>query len=189
MDTESIVTLLSARAREIEEVRVAYLFGSRARGRERPGSDIDVGVLVNDALVADAEGVKQTLWRLITALSGDGVPSDRLDLVLLNDAPPLLCHHVLRDGLLLHARNKTERVRFAVRAMRDYQGIEPKLAQQRRWRVERIKRNAGRIAETNHDGGPGDILAAARRVGQLLGAGTGLGSGDRSGVRDDAERA
>ena len=189
MDTESIVSHLSARAREIGEVRVAYLFGSRARGRERPGSDIDVAVLVDDALVNDTGGVKQTLWRLIIALSGDGVPSDRLDLVLLNDAPPLLCHHVLRDGLLLHARSKTERVRFAIRTMRDYQDIEPKLAQQRRWRVERIKRNAGKIVETPQDGGPRDILASARRVGQLLGAGAGVGRDDRNGVRDDPERA
>ena len=189
MGKEDVVRLLATRAAAVEGLRLAYLFGSWARGQERPTSDIDVGVLVDDDLVRDAEGVKRTLWRLIIALSGDGVPSDRRDLVFLNDAPPLLRHHVLRDGLLLHTCNKAERVRFAVRTMRDYQDIEPKLAQQRRWRVERIKRNAGKIAETVQDGGPRDILAAARRVGQIPGTGKGLGSGDRSGVRDDAKPA
>ncbi len=34
-----------------------------------------------------------------------GLGSNAVDVVILNDAPPLLCHRVLRDGVrLLHER-------------------------------------------------------------------------------------
>jgi hypothetical protein len=51
--------------------------------------------------------------------------SDEVDLVILNDAPPLLSHRVLRDGLLLLERSRTERVRFETRAVLEYLDTKP----------------------------------------------------------------
>ena len=154
---------LSERCASLPEVRLAYLFGSRARGQNRPASDFDIAVLVDDALAMDPGGINRTIRRLAGRLGGD-IPSSLLDIVVLNSAPALLRHRVLRDGLLLHARDATERVRFAVQTIRDYQDIEPRLAEHTRRRIARLK-GAG-----SH-GRSGDILEAARRAGRLLGAG------------------
>ena len=144
-------------------VRLAYLFGSRARGAARPDSDIDVAVLVDDACVATPTGVKKTIWRLIPAMAGD-VRSDRIDLVLLNNAPALLRHRVIRDGVLLTARSDAERARFVRRTIRDYQDIEPRLRELTRRRIRRLKE------ERDGDGRYGDILEAARRARRLRAA-------------------
>ena len=117
-------------------VRLAWLHGSRARGTARRESDIDVAVLLDDEHTANPSAVKDAIWRLAGAL-GRGVPSDRLDLVLLNDAPALLRHRVIRDGILLFARSEAERVRFVLRTIREYQDLEPRLREHTRRYVTR----------------------------------------------------
>ena len=44
----------------------------------------------------------------------------RVDLVVLNEAPPLLTHEVIRAGLLIVCRDEDERVRFQTRATSRY---------------------------------------------------------------------
>ncbi len=148
--------LLSERLASLPEVRLAYLFGSRVRESARPSSDLDIAVLVDDQGARGPGEINRTIRRLAGRLSGE-IPSGSLDIVLLNAAPALLRHRVLRDGVLLYARSETERVRFAVAAMRDYQDIEPRLAEHRRQRIARLKRGRTR-------GRSGDILQAARRA-------------------------
>ena len=156
---------IARRCREnLPEVRLAYLFGSRATGRDRPDSDIDVAFLVDKRCVRSPSAVNRTIRHLVARVSGGEIRSDLLDVTLLNEAPVLLCHRVLRDGQLLHARDETERVRFAVRTMREYQDFAPWLGEHTRQRIARLKDDRGAA-----DGGRRDILAAARRVGRLLG--------------------
>ena len=142
------------------QVRLAYLFGSQGRGSARADSDVDVAVLLDDEAVADPTRVKDAIWRLGDVL-GRHVGSERLDLVVLNHAPALLRHRVLRDGRLLHARSETERVRFVVRTLREHQDSEPRLREHTRRRIERLTggRPGGRC---------GDLLEAARGAGRLL---------------------
>lgn len=79
-------------------VTLAVLFGSAARGADCPGSDLDVGVLfANDAARHERA----------TAL---GVALERacgrtVDLVTLNDAPPLLRFEIARNAVLLVERS------------------------------------------------------------------------------------
>jgi predicted nucleotidyltransferase len=158
LDTETREKL-SARIRDLPFVRLAYLFGSRARGRAREDSDIDVAVLTDDDRCADAEEHYQTLLAILDAL--DGVSAAELDIVLLNEAPPLLRHRVLRDGVLLFARSPEERVRFAIRAIRDHQDGEVR-------REEFLRRGLERMKRGRDDGGQGRLLEAARDLGRLL---------------------
>ena len=145
----------------VNTVRLAWLHGSRARGTARLESDIDVAVLLDDDHAASPTAIKDSIWCLAGAL-GREVRSDRIDLVLLNDAPALLRHRVIRDGILLFARTDAERVRFVLRTIREYQDMEPRLREHtRRW-VERLR-------ERRADGRYGDILESARRAGELLG--------------------
>ena len=158
-----VSNLLTKQLAALPEVRLAYLHGSRARGSARPASDVDVAILVDAPQAATPGRINRTIRRLAGRLSGE-VPSSSLDIVLLNNAPALLRHRILRDGTLLHARSETERVRFAIHSMREYQDIEPRLAEHRRRRIARLK--GGRIR-----GRSGDILEAARRARLVPGAG------------------
>ena len=99
-------------------VRLAWLHGSRARRTAREESDIDVAVLLDPEHAASPAARKDSIRRLAGAL-GRGVPSDRLDLVFLNDAPALLRHRVIRGGVLLFARSEADRVHFVRRTIRD----------------------------------------------------------------------
>jgi predicted nucleotidyltransferase len=164
----SIERLKSALA-ELAEVRLAFLFGSRARGRRaRPDSDYDVAVLVGDDRVGQSrEGV---LRRVVSRL-GREVSSAHLDMVLLDDAPPLLRQRVLRDGVLLFEREPGDRARFARRTIRDYQDGSVRREDFTRRRITRLK-GSGAI-----DGGPGDLLEKARGAARLLAAAEGIPRG------------
>ena len=112
-------------------VRLAWLFGSRVRGTARAESDVDVAVLVDDTCADGSGALKDSYFRVIGVL-GRAVRSDLIDVVILNHAPPLLRHRVVRDGILLYARSEAERVRFVHRATREYLDFEPRLREQTR---------------------------------------------------------
>lgn len=121
-----------ARALDREPVAVAYLFGSQATGRAGPLSDVDVAVALTSP---DSAGVRLDL--LASAIEALG--TDEVDLVLLDAAPPLLRHRVLRDGVRIVDRDPRARVRFETRALLDYLDTAPlreQLAAGRRRRLE-----------------------------------------------------
>jgi hypothetical protein len=61
----------------------------------------------------------------------------RVQVVVLNDAPPDLIHRVLRDGRLLVDRDRAARIRFEVRARNLYFDLAPMLTQYRRRAIAR----------------------------------------------------
>ncbi|MBK1630111.1 DNA polymerase subunit beta [Thiohalocapsa halophila] len=110
----------------------AYLFGSVARGEDRPDSDVDLAVLFRDDPPRTLAGLHLDLAdRLTGALGGR-----RVDLVVLNRAPVDLVHRVLRDGVLLLERDRSARIRFEVRARNEYFDLLPHLERYRRGRDE-----------------------------------------------------
>ena len=95
---DRITAVLSARP----EVLEAYLFGSHARGAGQAHSDIDVAVFVEDKTVEPGPfGYRSEL----TSALMSGLGTNSVDVVILNAAPPLLYHRVLRDGLRLFSRD------------------------------------------------------------------------------------
>ncbi|WP_114279074.1 type VII toxin-antitoxin system MntA family adenylyltransferase antitoxin [Thioalbus denitrificans] len=107
------LSALSQFLREEPAVLFAYLFGSRARGTHGPMSDFDIAVHLaqNVDLFTFRLQMLEQLNRLLK--------TDKVDLVVLNDAPLLLRHRVIRDGRLLKEHHD-ERVRFESRTLRDY---------------------------------------------------------------------
>ena len=100
-----------------EPVDVAYLFGSVARGDTGPLSDVDVALLLRPGV--SREAAFDLRLRMMAAL-GRMFDTDEIDVIVLNDAPLLLQHRVLRDGKVLFCRDELRRVRYEARAISEY---------------------------------------------------------------------
>lgn len=110
-----------------DDLAAAWLFGSRARGRERAGSDVDLGILLRDDPPPTLEGLRLDLQDDLAGALGRPV-----DLVVLNRAPADLVHRVLRDGELLIENDPSRRVRFEVARRAEYFDLLPVLRRYRR---------------------------------------------------------
>ena len=98
-----------ARAVDREEVRLAVLFGSRARAQATPASDWDVGLLVSRPI-----DWLRWMGEMESAVGA------RVDLVDLSRASPLLLHQVVTQGKVLLDRSGHEFAQFASLALRKY---------------------------------------------------------------------
>ena len=118
------------------EIQAAYIFGSVVSGRARRDSDIDVALLLNE----NFPYLKTLDYRLrVAADISSAIGRPDLDLVILNDAPPVLAHQVLSKGKLVFERSRTARVAFQVRAVNLYLDTEPMRALYRRYLKQRIR--------------------------------------------------
>lgn len=121
------------------EVLEAYLFGSRATKRAQPHSDIDVAVYVDAPRAAEgAYGYAAELTAHLMAALG----SNKIDVVVLNRAPPVLYHRVLRDGRRILARDlraTTTREGYALSRYCDYLPQLAKIEAARRAGVARAR--------------------------------------------------
>jgi predicted nucleotidyltransferase len=119
-----IAKVLAARP---ERVAAAWLFGSRAAGRARADSDVDVAILMGDDPPSTLEGMG---FDIAAALEEQlDIP---VDLVVLNRAPAELVHYVLSGGELVHETDAARRVAFEVRARAEYFDLQPILDEYRR---------------------------------------------------------
>ena len=121
-EPKSIQRALVSYFRSEPEVQAAHLFGSLASGRARPDSDVDVAVLVSEKRMR-RDPFKYRL-RLLTDLMKI-LKRDDVDLVLLNQAPPLLAHRILSRGKLIFERSASARVAFQVRTVNRYLDTQP----------------------------------------------------------------
>ena len=105
-----------------------------AQGRARTDSDIDVGVLLGRRL-PDARALRYRL-KLAGEL-GAALHRDDVQLVILNDAPPLLAQRALSRGVLVFQRSRAARVRFHVATAQRYEDMAPTMARY----VDRLKQH------------------------------------------------
>jgi len=120
-----------------ERVRVAYLFGSYAKGKAGPLSDFDIAVLLDGCL--DARESFDLRLRLINGISSI-LKTDKVDVVVMNDAPLLLNYNIIKEGGILDSKDELERVMFETHILSRYLD--------RRYYDERhVKMGIKRIAE------------------------------------------
>jgi hypothetical protein len=123
---ERIRRLLEPRA----NVRLAYVFGSTARGQARPSSDVDVAVLL------DPPPEPRDLDQLTSDLCG--AAGGPVDLVVLTTSPPLLAHEIVKTGRILICRDENERIRFETRVAARYLDTAHLRRVQHRYLRERV---------------------------------------------------
>ena len=131
-------------------VLLVYLFGSQASGRAGPGSDYDLGVLL-DRREDSPAGRARLTHELVVILGTSAV-----DVVFLNQAPPELAFAVIQ-GQLIYERDLAARVEYEAYAMGRYYDYLPYLRAQRTEilkggdhaaRVQRYREALGRTEKT-----------------------------------------
>lgn len=122
--SQTVLDTLIERLAQRPEILEAYLFGSQARGDASARSDVDIAVFI------DRERELPSPWgyaaELITDLMA-ALGHNRVDVVVLNDAPPLLYHRVLRDGERLLSRDLAATTTREGRAISRYCDFLPQL--------------------------------------------------------------
>lgn len=103
-------------------VELAYLFGSQARKKTTPLSDVDFAVLFNVQVPPQEYGDLQA--RIISELMLILKRSD-IDVVALNNTTPLMKFLVINQGEIVFCSNNQARVKFEVEARREYFETEP----------------------------------------------------------------
>lgn len=74
---------------------MCILFGSYAKGKEREKSEIDIGIYIDEELFNDSKKILDLQLEHMINLSD--MFHKEVDLVILNDASPLLRHEVISD--------------------------------------------------------------------------------------------
>jgi predicted nucleotidyltransferase len=110
----AILSVMNTTAQEKIQEFTVILFGSYARGQARESSDVDVGVLFKTDLSTDE---KIAMYEKVS--KNLGVSEDKIDLVELRLASPLLQYQVAREGELLFGARE-EFIRFQVLAWKRY---------------------------------------------------------------------
>lgn len=105
---------------EQADVVAAYIFGSHAEGRAHTRSDIDIAILLQQRDDIDYFDRRLTLMSAL-----EDFADAETDVVVLNSAPPLLQHQILKHGRLFYERDRAARVEFSVRAMQRYADLKP----------------------------------------------------------------
>src|SRR5262245_10647660 len=123
-DLPPLVARLRAFFGPRQEVLEAYLFGSTVAGAARAHSDVDVAVYLREpGVAASAFGYEADL---IAALM-QALHTNQIDVVVLNQAPPLLYHRVLRDGVRILARDLRATTTREGQALSRYCDFAPQL--------------------------------------------------------------
>jgi len=98
------------------KVKLAYLFGSRAKGNAAPESDFDLAVLFEEP-PSDSLALRETM-----NLSSDlyGYFPAKIDIVSLHYAPLLLKYEVVAHHRVLYCNDEKERINFEVAVTKEY---------------------------------------------------------------------
>jgi predicted nucleotidyltransferase len=99
-------------ARGHVEIVAIYIFGSIATAKNRAGSDIDVAIMFRSPI----KGMERV--QVETSLSN--LLERDVDLIVFEEASPLLQHQILKYGCLVYESDPKERVRQEVVARREY---------------------------------------------------------------------
>jgi len=97
------------------DICLAFLMGSQASGRAKPDSDVDVAVLFNNSpAVEEILSLKDEIEHLV---------KKDVDMIVLNEAGPVICKQALKTGILLLNRNCSYE-KFFTRGINDYDDLK-----------------------------------------------------------------
>lgn len=113
-DVEEILPRL-AELCEGKPVVLLYLYGSHAKGTQTELSDVDMGVLLDLPKERRPDFEIRFIGDLMEVFGRED-----MDLVVLNDAGPLLRDKVIREGRLVYGASEAARIAFESRTIAEY---------------------------------------------------------------------
>lgn len=105
-----------------QKVWLVYIFGSQAKNQTGPLSDIDVAVYFDPSL-SSPQRFQKRLY-LITEL-GDIFKTKNIDVISLNDAPPLLEYQIVKEGKMIYFLSPAKGLIYEAQAMSRYLDWQP----------------------------------------------------------------
>lgn len=116
-----------------DEVKFAYLFGSQAKNSAGELSDIDIAVYLDKNLDEYKRfSIRLELISEAGSLAGpvreqsslaaffNGVKTNKIDLVILNDADIFLAYQVIFSGKVIYCRDELTRIRYEAKILSLY---------------------------------------------------------------------
>ncbi|BDR66051.1 type VII toxin-antitoxin system MntA family adenylyltransferase antitoxin [Clostridium tetani] len=116
-------------------IKLLYIFGSYAKGKNNKNSDLDIAVLL------DENYNPMDKLRLIGDLTLI-FKRDDIDLVILNSASPVLRHQIIKYGKLVYMEREETKVFFEVKVLNVYMDMEPFRRTQMKYINEWIEKNS-----------------------------------------------
>lgn len=104
-----------------DEILLAYLFGSCLKNKLGGPHDIDIAIYVNPAKFENLD--RSLPYGYQAGLTADIIHLLRynlIDLVVLNQAPPLLTYEVIHNGVLIFSRSEDLRIEFEISSLKRY---------------------------------------------------------------------
>lgn len=139
-DAEAVRTaVVQAAAAVGVPIVAAYLFGSRAEGRAHRESDLDIAVLLPPTLAPSSRSRFELRLALTSALMAE-LRTNNVDLVLLNEAPPLLARRIVTDGRLVLCADEAAERAFRRDAQLLAADLEPFLRRTRAVKLRALRR-------------------------------------------------
>ena len=114
----TLVEQVREHLRTLPAVRLAALFGSAARGTSHARSDLDLAVRLDPD--SDSLELRRKIEVSLVRALGCTV-----DVIYMDEAPPLLRFEIARDGVLLVEGRPYEWADFKARAMLDWYDWKP----------------------------------------------------------------
>lgn len=133
----TLVSLLSNYFSRLDDVILAYLFGSYGRSQARIDSDVDIAVLLADQTNTNDYFDKGLI---ITGDVTSLLQHNAVDVVILNQAPLALSYRVVQDGILFYCRNRDRQIEFTARTVNAYLDFEPIIIRHEQAILERARK-------------------------------------------------
>ncbi|MBI4538352.1 MAG: nucleotidyltransferase domain-containing protein [Gemmatimonadetes bacterium] len=116
-----------------------YLFGSAAEGRAHRDSDVDVGVLLDRGTFGTRHERARERERLGSELI-HACGANEVDVIVLNDVPPLLGRHVVTKGVRVYCSDSEADHEFVRDVQLRAADLAPFLERMARIKLEALRR-------------------------------------------------
>ncbi len=92
----------------MDDIMVAYVFGSTVQGKEHAFSDIDIAVLLKESSIDKTMKIHSILTKAL---------GEKVETLLLNLAPPFLRYQVVKNGVRILSHDENTRIEFEAKAL------------------------------------------------------------------------
>lgn len=131
MDNMDIIKKCKSILMDYEDIIFAYIFGSYVQGKMRADSDIDIAIYLGKKM--DIETYLEIKMHLSDACKRE------VDLIVLNDAIPLLKYQIYKNNISLFIRDKTIETRYKVKTLFEYSDMKRYLDLSYNKTIDRLK--------------------------------------------------